>query len=77
MKTTDGSEMIEFKLGISLEKAVKQLLRFKEEGLRVSGAFNGVILYSDTVTMDSAYLAVVGMTKAEFDKRYKKIGGIV
>lgn len=72
MKTTDGSEMIEFKLGISLEKAVNQLLRFKEEGLRVSGEFNGVILYSDTVTMDSAYLAVVGMTKAEFDKRYKK-----
>lgn len=72
MRTTDGSEMIEFKLGISLEKAVNQLLRFKEESLRVSGEFNGVILYSDTVTMDSAYLAVVGMTKAEFDKRYKK-----
>lgn len=63
-------ENIDFKLGIGLEAAVNQLLRFKEDGLKVSGTFNGVILYSDTVTMDSAYLKVVGMTKAEFDEKY-------
>ena len=30
------------------------------------------MLYSDTVTMDSAYLAVMDMTKAEFDESQRK-----
>lgn len=52
----------------NLEDAVNKLLEYKEKGKLVCGEFNGVTLYSDTVTMDSAYLEVTGQTKSEFDK---------
>lgn len=63
-------EIIEFKLGSSIEHAVNVLLDIKKDGGSVRGVFNGVMLYSDTVTMDSAYMEIVGMTKADFDSRY-------
>lgn len=58
---------IKFKLGISVEQAVNELLGYKERGYSVYGKFNGVTLYSNTVTMDSAHKEILGMTKAEFD----------
>lgn len=61
-------EEVEFLAGNTIEQAVNELLSYKEEGKLVSGEFNGVILYSDTVTMDSAYQKITGQTKAEFDK---------
>ncbi|WP_137743312.1 hypothetical protein [Robertmurraya siralis] len=59
---------IEFRAGDTIEGAVRELLRHKEIGSVVCGQFNGVTLYSDTVTMDSAYKEITGKTKAEFDK---------
>lgn len=59
---------IEFLLGNTIEDAVKELLSYKDKGILVYGTFNGTILYSDTVTMDSAYKEITGKTKAEFDK---------
>lgn len=53
--------------GMSLEKIVYRLLEHRKEGRLVSAYFNGVMLYSDVVTMDDAYLQVVGKSKAEFD----------
>ena len=61
-------EKVEFFIGESIETAVNKLLSFKEKGILVCGDFNGTILYSDTVTMDDAYLSIAGKTKAEFDK---------
>jgi hypothetical protein len=55
-------------LGSSLDVVVKNLLRHKMKGELVHTNFNGVDLYSDTVTMDDAYLAVTGKTKEEYDK---------
>lgn len=52
----------------SLDKCVEYLLQCKEAGEQIVFNFNGHNLYSDTVTMDSAYLEVVGQTKADFDK---------
>ncbi|MNG37650.1 hypothetical protein D3C84_1250670 [compost metagenome] len=37
-----------------------------------SGEFNGVQLYSDTVTMDEAYKAITGKTKGEHDESQRK-----
>jgi hypothetical protein len=34
--------------------------------------FNGVYLYSDTVTLDGAYMAICGKTKAEYDKQQEE-----
>ena len=41
----------------------------KKRGEKVYGEFNGHILHSDTVSMDSAYTEILGCTKAEYDKR--------
>jgi hypothetical protein len=57
----------------TLEDAVNKLLAAKERGEHVYYNFNGHILHSDTVTMDSAYNEVLGYSKAEHDARQKKI----
>lgn len=59
---------IEFLCGWSIERAVIELLEYKEKGELVCGEFNGHMLYSDTVTMDSAYLEITGKNKKDFDK---------
>lgn len=61
-------QKVEFTPGDTVENAVIQLLKYKQKGQQVRGRFNGVILYSDTVTMDGAYKEITGMTKAEFDE---------
>lgn len=57
---------IEFSLGSTIEQAVNELLNYKKKGKLVYGKFNGVTLYSDTVTMDFAYREITGKSKAEF-----------
>lgn len=55
-------------LGGTLEDCVNLLLECKLRGELACLEFNGHKLYSDSVTMDSAYLECTGYTKAEFDK---------
>jgi hypothetical protein len=55
-------------LGSDIETVVKVLLQHRERGELVKTNFNGHWLYSDTVTMDGAYVAITGKTKAEFGK---------
>lgn len=57
---------VNFTPGDTIENAVNQLLKHKEKGQLACGNFNGVTLYSDTVTIDKAYKEIIGMTKAEF-----------
>ena len=52
----------------NLQEIVNKLLYYKNKGILVYTDFNEKRLYSDTVTMDNAYLEVTGKTKAEFDK---------
>ena len=63
---------IEFPCGCILEQAVMELLEYKEHGALVCGDFNGHTLYSDTVTIEGAYLEVVGVTKEEFDRQQEE-----
>jgi hypothetical protein len=58
---------IEFLAGNTIDKAVNELLDFRAKGILVCGDFNGITLYSDTVTMDDAYKVITGKTKSEFD----------
>ena len=51
----------------NLEKAVIYLIECRNKGQNVYVDFNGHRLYSCDVTMDSAYIDVVGVTKAEDD----------
>ena len=53
----------------SLEEAVNILLKEKAKGRHVYCEFNGHILHSDNITIDAAYLEVIGCTKKEFEKR--------
>jgi len=63
---------IEFMIGSTIEQAVNELLKYKEQRILVSGSFNGHILYSDTVSMDSAYLEIMGKTKCQFESEQKE-----
>lgn len=59
----------------NLEQAVEKLQACHQRGRKVFIDFNGHKLYSDTVTMDSAYLEVLGETKAEFEKEQEEWRG--
>ncbi len=61
---------MEFKMeilpGVTLDEAITGLLALKEKGLHAYCVFNGHVLHSDTVTVDSAYIQVMGCTKTEY-----------
>lgn len=56
----------------NLETVVETLLAAKERGESYTCNYKGHKLYSDTVTMDSAFLEVTGKTKKEYDIVKKK-----
>jgi hypothetical protein len=64
-------EQVDFLPGSTIEQAVNKLLSYREKGKLAVGKFNGVTLYSDTVTLDSAYREITGITKMEFDDYVK------
>ena len=72
MKNLNGYREIHFG-PIKLEEAVRRLLDHKDVGQKVFCNFNGHILCSDTVTMDSAYLEITGMKKDEFDRKKQEM----
>lgn len=59
-------------IGERLDRVVNTLIEKNNAGEEYYVEFNGNMLYSDTVTMDSAYLAVTGYTKAEHDEGERK-----
>lgn len=59
-------EEIELTAGSTVEKAVNLLLDYQKKGELVKTKFNGVVLYSDTVTMEDAYLQIVGRSREEY-----------
>lgn len=65
-------EEIEFWAGNDVEHAVNKLLEYKNKGKLACGSFNGTMLYSDTVTMDGAYIEITGKTKFELDKSHQE-----
>lgn len=60
---------IELDAGSTIDEAVSILQRHEYLGHKVFASFNGVKLYSDNITLDRAYLAITGKTKAENEKR--------
>lgn len=56
----------------TLEETVNLLLAHNKRGEKICTKFNGVTLYSDTVTMDDAYKQVTGRTYAEFKADEKR-----
>ncbi len=63
---------IKLSAGSNLESAVYTLLAAKARNEDVYCNFNGVVLHSNTVSMDSAYMEVLGCTKREYDERQKE-----
>ena len=53
----------------TIEEAVIELHDDIKHGKLTCINFNGHMLYSDTVTMDGAYLEITGMTKSEHEKK--------
>lgn len=50
-----------------LDDFIQQMMDFGEQGRLVEADFNGHIFHSDTITVDSAYLEVIGMSKDEYE----------
>ena len=69
--TIDGKEYREIEMfaGTSIDDAVNELEKHREAGELVCVNFNETYLCSDTVTLDGAYKAITGVTKAEFAAR--------
>ena len=67
-KLEKNYKKIEFYTGCDIAMVVNKLLEYKDKGEYACGEFNGHMLYSDNVTVDSAYLEITGKTKADFDK---------
>jgi len=61
-------------LGLTIDEVVKELQRLNTNGtgLLFVTDFNGVDLYSDTVTLDGAYKAITGYTKEDFEKHLEE-----
>ena len=57
----------------NLEDVVNKLLQYKKDNIQVCYKFNDTMLFSDTVTIDSAWIEVTGMTKTERDKKLKEL----
>lgn len=58
--------------GDNIESVVHTLLAAKAKGESVYAEFNGHKLYSDTVSMDSAYIEITGQTKEDFELEREK-----
>jgi hypothetical protein len=75
MKNTisfNGKEYLEVTIPRArLNDVVEELLKYQANGELVCTVFSGHRLYSDTVTLDSAYLEVTGETAADFFKRLR------
>jgi hypothetical protein len=63
---------IEFCGGCTIESAVNELLEFKNKGTFACGTFNGTVLYSDSVTIEKAYIDITGQTKAQCEENSRK-----
>lgn len=55
----------------NIDDMVAELLEYRSRGEMVCTIFNGKTICSDTVSLDSAYLAITGKTKAAFEE-FKK-----
>ena len=60
---------LEVVAGQTIDRVVELLQDHHRSGTFASAEFNGVILYSDTVTLDNAYQAITGRTKAESEQQ--------
>lgn len=63
---------IEFSIGCLIQDAVLELVQCEAKGQFAYGDFNGTRLFSDTVSINSAYMQIVGKTKYEFEQEQKK-----
>lgn len=65
-------EKLEFINCETLDDAVNRLIQERENGKHVYMEFNGEKLYSDTVTIESAYQQVCGCSKEEYESKQKQ-----
>ena len=71
-KIKDTEKKLEYYGSGRLEDVVKALLEAKKRGKKCYFNFNGVVLHSDTVTMNDAFLKLTCSTKAQYDQILKE-----
>jgi len=63
---------IEFSIGCSIPDAVLELIQYEAKGQFACGDFNGTRLFSDTVSITSAYMQITGKSKYQFVQERKQ-----
>ena len=63
----------EVELEGNLDEIIDQLLEYKNKGVDVFYNYNGHVLHSKDLTVDSAYLEVMGETHIEYLKRQREL----
>lgn len=61
-------EEIQVSIGANLDETIERLLEDKNKGIHTYCIFNDHALYSDTITVDSAYIEVLGCTREELER---------
>lgn len=61
-------EEIQVSIGANLDETIERLLEDKNKGIHTYCIFNDHTLYSDTITVDSAYTEVLGCTREELER---------
>ena len=56
----------------NLDEVVNTLLQYKAEGKQASCKFGGHTFYSDTISMDAAYIAVTGHTREDYYRQQEE-----
>ena len=56
----------------TIDRTVEVLQQYNKAGEKVCYEFNGVMLFSDTVDLDSAYKQITGFTKSEFEEEKRR-----
>lgn len=73
MKVKEGYLKLDPLAGSTIDEVVKELENYNSQGKKVYVSFNGTPLYSDSVTLDSAYMAIMEKTKDDFTKEMEQI----
>ena len=63
---------IKIQLGSTIDEMVELLQEYNKLGEKVCIEFNEKTFYSDTVSLDNAYIEITGMNRSDFIERYGK-----
>ena len=60
--------MKEIKPQLTLDDTIKELIKYRDKGIKVYCIFNNIVLHSENISYDSVYKLIYGKTRKELDE---------